>query len=161
MRKLLFVFTTLILLSACNSTANVFPKEKPDDFAFSLKYGITAANELNTYDNTFTKDLIQDGTATTDMELSNEEMEAIYEKFRSVDVLSLPEEESGSPCMDPYNRYELTMTVDGEQYNLEWDTSCTSRALNKWEDTMEYIILDIIFTKEEYRALPEATGGYD
>lgn len=161
MRRILFFFTMLLALSACNSTSEFLPEEKPDDFSFSLKYGVTAANEINTYDNTYTKDLVVDGTASTDMVLSDEEMEVIYEKFRSVDVVGLAEEKGGSVCMEPYNRYELTMTIDGEDYDLKWDTSCESRALNKWEDTMNYINTEIIYPKKEYLSLPEPTGGYD
>jgi hypothetical protein len=151
----------LLVLSACNSASEVLREEKPNDFAFSLKYGVTASNELNTYDNTYTKDLVVDGTETTDMVLSNEEIEVIYEKFRSADVLSLPEEKGGSPCTEPYNRYELSMTVDGEEYNLKWDTSCESTALNRWEETMNFINREIIYPKDEYQSLPEPTGGYE
>ncbi|PYZ94870.1 hypothetical protein CR194_04920 [Salipaludibacillus keqinensis] len=162
MRKLGFYMMLLFVLSACNSTVSEeLPEEKPDDFAFSLKYGVTAANELNTYDDTYTKDLVEDGTATTDLVLSNEEMKMIYEKFRNADVLGLPEEQGGSTCMDPYNRYELTMTVDGEEYNLKWDTSCESRALNNWEETRISIDNEMIDPKEEYQSLPEPNGGYD
>ncbi|ADI00249.1 hypothetical protein [Salisediminibacterium selenitireducens] len=161
MEKLLFLLFLLFVLGACNSTGEVLPDEKPDDFAFSLKYGVTAANELNTYNNTYTKDLVEDGTATTEMILSNEEMNFIYEKFRSADVLGLPEENGESPCMEPYNRYELSMTVDDEDYTVKWDTSCETIALNNWKDTMNVINREIIFPKDEYQSLPEPTGGYD
>ncbi|MCG7343421.1 membrane lipoprotein lipid attachment site-containing protein [Sporosarcina sp. ACRSL] len=161
MRRLIFFLTMLLVLSACNSTSEVLRKEKPNDFAFSLKYGVRALNELNTYDNTYTKDLVEDGTETTDMVLSNEEIEVIYEKFRSADVLSLPEEKGGPPCTAPYYRYELSMTVDGEEYYLKWDTSCESKALNRWERTMNFINREIIYPKDEYQSLPEPTGGYE
>ncbi|MBU9719966.1 MULTISPECIES: hypothetical protein [Bacillaceae] len=161
MRKLVFLLLMMVIFSACNTTKEALPAEKPEDFAFSLKYGITAANEINTYDNTYTKDLVEDGTATTELVLSDEELETIYEKFRSADVLALPEEKGGSACMEPYNRYELTMTANGEDYQLSWDLSCESRALNKWDRTLNVIIREMIFPKEEYQSLPEPTGGYD
>ncbi|WP_216830329.1 hypothetical protein [Alkalihalobacterium elongatum] len=102
-----------------------------------------------------------DGTATTHMILSNEEMEVIYEKFRKADVLRLPEDKGGSTCVQPYNKYELSMTIDGEDYNLKWNTSYESNALNNWEETMDFINREIIYPKEEYKSLPEPTGGYD
>lgn len=161
MRKLLFFLTMLFILSACNPSNEVLPEGKPNDFAFSLKYGVTSANEINTYENTYTKDLVVDGTATTDMILSNEEMEVIYEKFRNADVLRLPADEGGSTCMQPYNKYELSMTINGEDHNLKWDASCESSALNRWEETMYFINKEIIYPKDEYKSLPESTGGYD
>ncbi|UOE95181.1 hypothetical protein [Alkalihalobacillus sp. LMS39] len=82
-------------------------------------------------------------------------MEVIYEKFRSVKIIRL------AACIDPHNRYELTMTVDGEDYHLKWDNSCESKALNKWEDTMIFINTEILYPKENYPSLPEPTGGYD
>ncbi|GAE26937.1 hypothetical membrane protein [Halalkalibacter wakoensis JCM 9140] len=161
MQRLCFFLLMLWILSACTSTNNVLPEEKPNDFAFSLKYGVTAANELNTYENTYTKDLVVAGTATTDLILSNEEVQVIYEKFRNANVVELPEEKGGSTCMEPHNRYELFMTVAGEEYHLKWDTSCESSAFNHWEETMNYINREMIYPKEEYQSLPEPTGGYD
>lgn len=161
MRKIPVILTILIFLGACNSTNETLPKEKPDDFAFSLKYGVTAANEINTYDNTYTKDLVIDGTITTVMTLTNEEMEIFYEKFRDTNVLKLPQEKGGSTCMEPYYRYKLNMTINGEDHNLTWDASCETRAINKWEETMYFLNTEIIFPKEEYKALPKPTGGYD
>ncbi|MDT8860767.1 hypothetical protein N0O92_11020 [Alkalihalobacillus sp. MEB130] len=161
MRGLLFLLPMLVILSACISTNEALPEKKPTDFAFSLKYGVTAANELNTYENTYKKDLVVDGTVTTDMILSNEEIEVIYEKFRSANVLGLPDEKGGSTCMEPHNRYELSMTIDGEDYHVKWNTACESSALTKWEETMNFINREIIYPKDEYQSLPEPTGGYD
>nr|WP_144929110.1 hypothetical protein [Paenibacillus bovis] len=160
LRRLLLFLLLSLVLTACNSQNQVLPEKMPDDFGFSLKYGVTLANELNTYDDTFTKDLIERGSVTTDMVLSNEELEVIYEKFRSADVLGLPEVRNSSSCQKPFSRYELSMTVDDEEYNLKWDSSCESKALNKWESTLNYINKEIIYPKEEYQSLPEATSGY-
>ncbi|UTR10010.1 hypothetical protein MM300_19350 [Evansella sp. LMS18] len=96
MKKLFFIILLFIIFnSGCNTTCEALPEEKPDDFDFSLKYGITAANELNTYEDSYTKDMIIAENETIDFVLSEEEKKNIYDEFRNLDVLSLPEEEGG------------------------------------------------------------------
>lgn len=53
------------------------------------------------------------------------------------------------------------MKAEGKEYDLEWDTSCESRAINRWEDFMDFLNTEIIYPREEYRQLPEPTGGHD
>ncbi|TSB45558.1 hypothetical protein [Alkalicoccobacillus porphyridii] len=163
MRKLLISVSTVVILSACNpfnSCTSPLPEEMPDDFEFSLQYGYSMSNELNTFENTFTKDLIADGTDTTEMVLSEEERMFIYGKLRSVDLWALPTE-TGTPCYEPHESYHLTMIADGEETNLEWKTSCSAKKLNQWKRVMNEIEDDIIHVRQEYQELPEASGGYD
>ncbi|MDQ0208401.1 putative periplasmic lipoprotein [Alkalicoccobacillus murimartini] len=160
MKHLLFWFLFVLVLSGCESSSqDSLPKQKPNDFAFSLKYGVRMGNELNTFDHTYTKDLINDGSATTIMELSDEELDAIYELFQSADLFHLPTE-IGSLCSQPYEKYDLTMIADGEEHNIEWNTSCDTEKLNKWNDTMNHLHNKIIYPRDEYQELPETNGGY-
>jgi hypothetical protein len=48
----------------------------PDNrnFDVKLRYGILARNELNTFQNTYTKDLILDGTITVPFVVSDEKL---------------------------------------------------------------------------------------
>ncbi|TSB45559.1 hypothetical protein [Alkalicoccobacillus porphyridii] len=162
MKYFLLSLGALAILSACSPSADYtspLPKKMPDDFNISLKYGVTMANELNTYENTYTKDLISDGTASTEMPLTEDERLFIYEKLRSVDLLALPTQ-MGSTCVVPFERYDLMMTADGEELTFEWDTSCDTEKLNKWEEVMKDIHKEIIYKRSEYQELPEASGGY-
>ena len=161
MRKMICLLWVMLVLSGCSAMSNELPEEKPDDFNFSLKFGITAANELNTYENTFTKDLIEAGTVMTEMVLTDEEMEIIYEKFRYADVVGLPEVEGGDIWQDPYDQFQLVMTVADKEYRLHWDHASPSKEKYRWEEVMIFLKEDIRFSKEEYKSLPEAVGGYD
>ncbi|WP_078596542.1 hypothetical protein [Evansella clarkii] len=162
MKKLFFIILLFsIFNSGCNTTSQALPKEKPGDFNFSLKYGIAAANELNTYENTYTKDMIIAENETIEFVLSEEEKKNIYDEFRNLDVLSLPEEEGGTTCQEPHNRYVLQMTAAGEEYHLRWNSACETRAINRWERFMEELHAETIRTREEYQALPEPEGGYE
>ncbi|WHT48562.1 hypothetical protein QNH10_01620 [Sporosarcina thermotolerans] len=102
MKKLLPFVLLILLLSACNESVSItneeipdsssltetnfepMPNSIPDDFGFSLQFGITKKNEINTFNGTFTKDLITAGTVTTDLTLTEEEMVSIYEMMKDV-----------------------------------------------------------------------------
>lgn len=56
----------------------------PDDFNFSIHFGVQKRNEINTFDGTVTKDLIADGTATTELTLTKDEMKDIYKKCKTL-----------------------------------------------------------------------------
>ncbi|WP_413377567.1 hypothetical protein [Alkalihalobacillus sp. 1P02AB] len=62
----------LLLLIGCSEMT--LPKEMPEDFEFRLKYGYGAKNNLNTFDNTFTKDLIDRGQVEVDLQLTKAEL---------------------------------------------------------------------------------------
>ncbi|MDQ0208403.1 hypothetical protein [Alkalicoccobacillus murimartini] len=160
MKKILSILTLLLILNGCHFFNKELPREKPDDFAFSLKYGVTLGNELNAYNDTYTKDLVSDGKATTDMELSNEELVMIYEEFREVDLFTLSSE-AGSGCSEPNDKYELSMTADGEEYHLFWSTACDTEKVHEWQEAMNFLYTELIYQREEYQKLPEANGGYE
>lgn len=65
-----FVFLALFLIGSglgyvLMNQQNKMPETMPADFAFSIKFGITSKNEINTFTGTVTKDLVAKGTATT------------------------------------------------------------------------------------------------
>ncbi|PYZ97630.1 hypothetical protein CR205_03275 [Alteribacter lacisalsi] len=149
------------MLWACAGETSTLPDEKPDDFAFSLQYGVMASNELNTFDDTFTKDLIDDGQETTRMLLSEEEMTQIYEEIKAAGVLDVADEMDGTRCSEPHNSYELVLQAEGEQYEKSWNTSCENKATAAWEAFMDFLETDIFQPRPEYQAMPETSGGYD
>ena len=59
------------------------PTDIPEDFGFVLKYGVKARNVLDTFEGTFTKDLIRAGTKTTELVLSKVESQVILEEIQS------------------------------------------------------------------------------
>lgn len=161
----------VMLLSGCNgankeSTATMMPEAKPDHFNFSVSfgYGTVNKNEINTFNNTVTKDLVTKGTATANLILTNEEMTDIYDRMREIDVLrELELDNSDSNCSStPVNEDHWEIQVEGEQRTFDWSSEkcdLTDDAI-KLEELRNYIF-DIVKEKKEYRELPEAAGGYD
>ncbi|MFA9556672.1 hypothetical protein ACERII_05145 [Evansella sp. AB-rgal1] len=158
MKSLLTIVACIFLLGACSN----LPKKMPEDFNFVLKYGYEARDIVNTYENTYTKNMIEDEDITIELVLTDNEKEAIYKEMRKADILASAEKSSESTCSDPHQENELTLTLDGETYEREWITSyCGKRADRKLKKFTEFIHTEIISKKNEYNRLPEASGGYD
>src|SRR5690625_3700765 len=102
----------LSLLGACSN----FPEEIPEDFDFILNYGFEARDIINTYENTYTKNMISSDDKTVEMILSDVEMQTIYEKMKEADILNSSEKATKSQCADPHEENELNITLNGETY---------------------------------------------
>ncbi|OGO18782.1 MAG: hypothetical protein A2Z15_07880 [Chloroflexi bacterium RBG_16_50_11] len=153
--------------STGNSPATTTTSDN-SSFNFILKYGVTAKNEIDTYQDKFTKDMISDPPITINLRLTNEEMERIYQKMIEIDFFSYPERfmvnvPPGEPTtiVTPFPIYQFTVEKDSQIKKLDWD----DRIMNpdvKADRLRELInlIIDIIESKEDYKALPEPSGGY-
>jgi len=154
-----------MVLNGCSS--NQMPKERPQDFAFVLKYGIEAKNELNTIDGTFTKDLVISGTKTIPLELSNDEITMIYDELRKISINSYPKEfkpdnnstikRSVTPCQS----YDLFIRYNGKEHQISWiDSSLSEVSEAKNLRDLINVIISTIESKEEFKKLTEPQGGY-
>lgn len=154
-----------MLLSGCSS--NHMPTEKPQDFAFVLKYGIGAKNELNTKNGTFTKDLVLSGTSTIPLELSNDELTMIYNEMRKISINNYPEDfkpDNDSTIkrwVTPCQTYELFITYNRKEHQINWvDSNLSEGSEAKNLRDLINMIVSTIESKEEYKKLPEPQGGY-
>lgn len=143
------------------------PEAIPEQFNFSVSfgYGTVNKNEINTFNNTVTKDLVTKGTATANLTLTDEEMADIYDRVREIDVLrELDLDNSDSNCSStPVNEDHWEIQVDGVERTFDWSSEqceLTDDANNKLKELRNYIF-DIVKDKKEYKELPEAAGGYD
>ncbi|SFS77395.1 hypothetical protein SAMN05428962_2782 [Paenibacillus sp. BC26] len=148
---------------------NKMPNEMPDDFNFLVRFGLgeSRKNEINTYNNTVTKDLIIHGTATAKVAFTMEEKRNIYEKMREINIMgtkelipSLPTDQSCDKT--PYNEDSWQISVNGETKTLVWsDKNCEVTIDAKQLLELRTIIRKLVIVKEAYKELPEAEGGYD
>lgn len=83
--------TILFTSCAAPATTAVFTP-RHSDMNFIFKYGIGAKNILDTFQNKFTKDLIQAPSVTTALYLTDEDMERIYQKMVEINFFSYPDE---------------------------------------------------------------------
>ena len=102
-----------------NSPTQNMPKDMSGDFDFSIKFGVQKKNEINTFEGTVTKDLIADGTATTELILTKEEMKDIYGKMQEIYIAETkefsPEPINGMVCtQEPHGEDEWEIIINGE-----------------------------------------------
>jgi hypothetical protein len=144
-------------------------KKSSGEFNFILGFGDYARNIINTFDNTFTIDLVK-GFSTIRFQLSEEEMILIEEKFRDIDILSYPAEFKPNPAdpngtitlVMPCSSYYLRIELDGEIREIFWkDEHSTKDQKSTALRDLIYEIEQMIYDREEYKKMPSAKGGYE
>lgn len=173
MKRLCTIFIIILCItSGCSwktnqpPIANSMPQEMPGDFNFLVRFGYGEAtkNEINSYEDQVVKDLINKGTATADITLTTEEMRSIYKKMYEMNVMGMEDVAfTGSNCSKiPYNEDNWKITVDGEMKSLTWsDQHCDVTSEEDQLLKLRMFIQQIVETKEAYKELPEAEGGYE
>jgi len=168
------VFISLALagfLAGCNQTEKQQPSDAPDGTGFNLvfKYGVGARNELDTFNGTFTKDMIIDPPVTVNLTLSKEELDTIYQKMKEIDFFAYPDRFSVSVhsgestgMITPYSSYYFKVAYDSGLKELWWEDKITNKdeKAEKLRELIEFI-KNIVEAKKEYKELPPPRGGYD
>lgn len=160
---LLTAILSIFVFVGCSSVSNL-PEEIPKDFNFIFSYGVDAKNQIDTLKVKFTKDMVMDPSVTTDLKLSDKEMESIYNEMREINILSYPDNYAPktNTKQTPYCTYSLKVIYNGVEKNIYWvdeSASESSKAvkLRKLFNNIQQMIIN----KDEYKKLPPANGGYD
>ncbi|WP_342512409.1 hypothetical protein MKY34_17565 [Sporosarcina sp. FSL K6-1522] len=181
MKRLLPVILFTFVLNACNpsntvdgptsnetnSTVQTMPEDMPNDFGFSIQFGVGKNNEIDTFKGTVTKDLIEDGTATAAVTFSDEELAAIYEEMKDVRIIEakkfIPDPINGTVCVqEPHEEDQWKITINGETITHSFSEEyCEPTNDAKQLLELRNYVFSLIKSKEAYLLLPESTGGYD
>jgi hypothetical protein len=162
------IFLVLLITGLIFSSCQDSFVEPEDQFVqIFLKYGFK--NKLNTFENTFQKDLVRDGVIKVKFWLTAAEQNKILEKANSVYYFSMPDTfknvspDSIEVHFNP-NPGEQTLRI---KYQSNDKTTIWTYPLlennKQLDDLMELrqFIIGIIESKPEYKNLPPANGGYD
>ncbi len=177
MRPLLPLFSLLLVfwLAGCEgntvdrsagptAAAVLMPEEMPEDFAFSVRFGIMGKKEVNTFNHTITKDLVTHGTAQAVLTFTDREMADIYARLREINILrELNLQPLKQGCSQtPYEEEHWQIQLDGERHSFDWsEENCGVGGDAKKLKELRSYIWERVMTKKEYLELPEAVGGYD
>ena len=181
----IILFLCILVLSGCtyqNNNSEIGTKEGVENFNFILKYGYQGKNILNTYDGTFTKDLVSAGTITTKLELTEEEKKSILDEMIKIDVFNYSNDFKEYMSITPYSEYILEVNLNGKKKTLNWNgKNFPIKSIDPGEKDAEMVvkyietnetkpIIDlirleqriekIIENKFEYKMLPEPQGCY-
>jgi hypothetical protein len=160
----LFVFLLpVIFISSCH---NSLIETENGNVQIYFKYG--HQNVLDTFENTYQKDLVMDGVFKTKFHLTREEKNEILEKANSINYFSLPDTlkyipVNGITKMTDPNPGEQILRIKYQQkdkriiwtYPLNDDYPEVKNLMK-----LKGFIISIIESKPEYKKLPPAKGGY-
>ena len=162
--KKYFLFTiSLLLLLLFNSCKETTVEPEPQFVQVFFKYGFF--NELNTFNNTYKKDLVLDGSVTVTFWLTADEQNRIISKTNEIDFFTLPDTLEGDTTLmviDPNPGYQ-TIRIKNENndktvnwiYPLNYSDSSVVKALELYD-----FMISIIEAKPEYKKLPPSRGSY-
>jgi hypothetical protein len=131
-------------------------------FGLIFRYGICRSpqwNELNTFKETYTKDMVMDPAITTKLKLSETELSGIREEIEHLKLFggskAQPEQRMRrTPC----SCYYLRVQADSDQNELSWN-NCHGEISDKLQEFTHFMI-KLIESKSEYQKLPKPRGSY-
>ena len=126
------------------------------------------SNELDTFKGIFTKDMVNKDPVTTKLDLTQDELEAIYQKMVDIDFFSYPkiyypkEEGSVIGSTEPFLTYYLEYLNETGSKVVLWDTQFVAPEDIQYKNLRDLaqLIIEIIQAKPEYQKLPKPTAGY-
>ena len=129
----LFLLTFLLIISCEKSfepiTEDCNCNSEINRLNLTFKYGVTTRNVLNTFDCTYTKDLILDPPTTTSLKLTINEIDSIYNKMKQINFFNYPDilyvHVTGDTIsmINPYSTYYFYVESDEMKKELFWSDS--------------------------------------
>jgi hypothetical protein len=155
----------LFMLDACSKLSNPANPQHADPQFVQVHFQYGFKNELNTFDGTYQKDLVWDGTIKVPFWLTTNEQNMIVEKALAVKFFAFPDtlhKEQGVVIMPDPSPDFLRLKYENQEKSVVWffplDASNPyAQSLRELTD----LIRTTIESKPEYKKLPPARGGYD
>ncbi|MDP2917529.1 MAG: hypothetical protein Q8O16_06335, partial [Dehalococcoidia bacterium] len=157
------IIAICLLIAGCGT-----PRPAQSGFNLVFRYGIGAKNELNTFNGTYTKDMVQETSITVGFSLASEETNAIYQKMQEIGFFSYPDRfvvsvPPGAPVgtVTPHPSYYFKVQYGSQVKELWWDDSIRNddAQASKLRQLIQ-LIQNIIESKPEYKKLPAPKSGY-
>ncbi|MBL4935077.1 hypothetical protein JK636_04815 [Clostridium sp. YIM B02515] len=161
----LCLFFITLSFVGCNSanTENQLPELKPKDFNFIFNYGVNAKNQLDTTKGQFTKDMVLEPSITTNLKLSDDEMNTIYLEMKKINILNYSDKfnPKSNTIQTPFSTYSIKIIVDGKEKSIYWKDENVSQSKEATQlRNLFKKIQEIIVNKEEFKKLPEPKSAY-
>ena len=153
-----------LFLSSCKDSST-----EPDNQFVQIFFKYGFKNELNTFENSYQKDLFSDGVVKVNFWLTMEEQKSIIQKAEEINYFMLPDtlitiqEDSIAVSLNP-NPGAQTLRI---RYNAKDKTTVWFYPFIENDVQMKRImelnsfIISMIESKPEYKKLPPSSGGYD
>ena len=158
---IIIVVLTPLFISACSDN----DEDLFQSFNFSLRFGYGGGiNCIDTYNSTFTKDLIP-GTETIQFIIPDDKLQEFYEAFLEYQIHNLPENISGEDRTKPAFTYIFTYTYGKRKKTIICENVDSIRYFSEKDTQKNFVsfadmIRDYIFATEEYENMTPVNGGY-
>ncbi|HEX9974492.1 MAG TPA: hypothetical protein VGD14_20660 [bacterium] len=161
--KILKIICWILFFGSCSKTIT---EPEPQLLKIHCYYGFS--NELNTFEQTYTKDLVLDGYVTVEFWLTEAEQESIRTKLDVVDFFSFPDTliyqmgtDSIMVRIEPDPGWQFLRVADEHRDKIVYWRYPFPEGNEFVPHLIELknLIIDIIESKPQYRALPPARGG--
>ena len=164
MRTILFSLLACVLSLSC-SDLGMSPEDR--EFNVMMQYGITAKNEINTFRDTYTKDLILNGTITVHFVLPQSDLDRISNKaieidfFNYPDVFFLQSTDTIWSGIYPFETFRVRIKSHSTIKTVYWEQRyfATDPRADKLKELIN-LVREIVESKPEYQRLPAPSGGY-
>jgi hypothetical protein len=155
----------ILILFFISCSHSVTPGETRE-LNLKFSYGVNSRNILNTFENTYTKDLILDGTMTVPFTLSDNDFKVISKKITEINFFAFPDTfivPTGDTVgiITPFSIYKFEVNYKSVRKRLYWadevmNPNVQTTKLRELTSSIE----SIIQSHPEYSKLPPAKGGY-
>ncbi len=169
----LLIISLLVCMSGClkpaASTITTPDITGDSGFNFIFKYGVTAGNILDTFQNTFTKDMVTDPPITVALTFTQQEKDLIYRKMVEIGFFDFPADFNDripadletTQIVTPGQRYYFKTQAGQTVKELNWDAGrIYEDQMSKDLESLTKLIIQIIEPKDEYKQIPQPTSGY-
>ena len=132
-------------------------------FNVLFRYGVTSRNELNTFNSTYTKDMVLDPPITIWLYLSDEEMNQIRQKVVEINLFNLPETISSRNDgwrIEPQDNFFLMVQNGSTIKTVTWNSNSEVNEVEQNLTQLANLIESIVEQRPEFKALPLPNGGY-
>jgi hypothetical protein len=166
-------------VSSATSTPDTSSATCQSDFSLLFRYGAGWTmeeganfsgkyNELDTLNGTYTKDMVSAVSLTISLSLTQGELDSIYNKMLEIDFFNYPSTfyvavapSATTTMVTPSQSYYFRATNGSQVKELFWD----DKILNQDSQasrlrSLIQLIKDIVTSKDAYKTLPPASGGY-
>ena len=115
---ILLLILIVILISEILDNQPVYNADL--DFEFELSFGCYGKNNINTFEDTITKDLVSAGRITTDYIMPEDVRRRVFIMLRDMDIMNYPKN-LNFPILDEHVDYlYLRVVIEDEEQIVRW-----------------------------------------
>ncbi len=165
---ILLVLLIVILILEVNDRNPAY--DAGTEFEFELSFGCYGKNNINTFNDTITKDLVSAGVITTDYIMPDHAKKRVFKMLRDMDILSYPASLNFSTSDEHVDHLYLKAVIGEEEQIVRWtvpwgfgfwdgEGAKMSVRHYQFKILVEYISKHV-YESDEWKALPKIEGGY-